>query len=149
MGAYKDLVHKLPEEREVMEHLTDVTDEFVESVKITHPQKYNNFIEKLKKIHSHNHFTKEYLQEIYLSENMEQYYSLDDTTKYAKEEFEIDFTKESFNEYDFNFAMNETHKVYKSIYNKDMNKCTELALSWLDYNNGKALAYYKKLYIEE
>ena len=149
MGAYHDIVHKLPEEREVMEKLTDMTDEFVESVRLTHPQKYNNFIDKVKKLQSHNHFSKESLEEAYKHENIEQLHSVEDTTNYAKKEFEIDFSKENFNQYDFNFIMNETSRIYSSIYNKDMNKLAELTLAWLDYNHGKAYHYYKKLYMSE
>ena len=50
MGKYKDIVYTLPEEREIMEQLTDITDSLVESVRVTHPQKYSNFIMEVQKL---------------------------------------------------------------------------------------------------
>lgn len=144
MGKYKELVHKLPEEREVMEELTDMTDEFIESIKITHPQKYHNFVDKIKSLSDKGHFTEDLLHEI--KEKRDDHYSLDDTTTFAKESYEIDFDKESFNEYDFNFIMNEMYNMFNPIYQDETEKYAELTLAWLDYNKGKALKYYKKLY---
>ena len=145
MAVYKDLVYSLPEEKEIMQELTLITDEFVESIKVTHPQKYNNFIEKVKAIKSHNHFTKECLQEVYKHGKMEEHYKLEDTTNYAQKEFDIDFSRESFNIYDFNYIMNYHYHMYKSIHAKDTNKLAELSLAWLDQHNGKAFWFYEKI----
>ena len=144
MGKFKDIVHKLPEDREVMEELTDLTDEFVESIKVTHPQRYSNFIEKIKKLCDMGHFTEDILMEI--KETMDDHYSLEDTTKYATETYEIDFDKESFNQYDLNFIMNEMYRLFHTIYQDDTDKYAELSLAWLDYNKGKAYWYYTNLY---
>ena len=144
MGKFKELVHKLPEEREVMESLTDMTDDFIESIKVTHPQKYNTFIDKIKTLSSWGHFTEDSFNEA--KEALDDHYTLEDTTKFAKENYEIDFDKEYFNEYDFNFIMNEVYRLYHAIYQEDTEKYAELTLAWLDYNRGKAYCYYKKLY---
>ena len=146
MGMYKELVLALPEEYDVMHELTDMTDEFIESIKVTHPQKYNMFMDKVKTIKSHNHFTKEYLEEVYSHGLLDEYYKLEHTTNYAHKEFDIDFSKEPFNEYDFNYMMNYHHNVYKSMHNKDVNKCAELTLAWLDSNNGKAMWFHNMLH---
>lgn len=144
MGKYKELVHKLPEERKTMEDLTDITDEFIETIKITHPQKYNTFIEKVQVLLDEGHFTEEKLMEV--KETSHDRFTVEDTTKYAKEGYEIDFSQECFNEYDFNFIMNEMYCIFKTIYHEEMDKYTELSLSWLDHFKGKALWYYEKLY---
>lgn len=141
MGKYKDWVHKLPQHKDTMIHLTDITDEFVEAVKITHPQKYTALISKLEKLCSEGHFTKEELEKLH-----DLYFSIEDTTNYAKETYEIDFDKEQFNKYDFNFIMNEMYKIFNSLYHQDKSKYAELTLSWLDYNEGKAYTYFEKMY---
>ena len=141
MGKYKEMIYKLPEEREVMELLTDITDNFVESIKVTQPQKYANLINRLKELTSEGHFTKEHLEGI-----DHVHYSLDHTTKIAEETYEVDFTKECFNEYDFNFTMNEMHKLFHSVFHDDHHKYAELSISWLDHHKGKALQYYEKMY---
>ena len=116
MGQYKEIVYHLPEDKEVMEELTTLTDNFVETVKITHPQKYNSFIDQIKKLHTEHHFTSETLAEAYA--HVAPHFNLEHTNKIAREEFEITFAKEPFNEYDFNFIMNEEYKIYNSLYNK-------------------------------
>lgn len=146
MGKYKDMVYKLPEEREVMEHLTNITDEFVESVRVTHPQKYASFIEEVRSISSKHHFNKDTLEEA--KRHVGNYFSLDVTSKFAKEEYEVDFSKENFNEYDLNFMMNEMYKTYNNVYQNDTHKYAELTLAWLDRYNGKAVKYYNKMYLE-
>ena len=146
MGTYKDLVYNLPEEKEIMEELTIITDDFVESVKVTHPQKYNLFIEKIKNIKSTNHFNKESLEEAYKDGHIHQNYSLQDSNTYAQKELDIDFSKEPFNEYDLNYIMNYHYHNYNDIYNNDVNKIAELTLAWLDHHNGKAMWLYNKLY---
>ena len=140
MGKYKEIVHKLPEDREVMEMLTDITDEFIESVKVTQPQKYSTLMNKLKALCECGHFTKEKYEEL-----EDGHWTVEDTTNYAKEAYEVDFDKESFNEYDFNFIMNEMYKVFYPVYQDDVSKYAELTLAWLDYNHGKAYDYYIKL----
>lgn len=147
MGQYKELVYHLPEEREVMEELTTITDNFVETVRLTHPQKYNNFIEQVKKLHTSHHFTKETLEEAH--KHVEPHYTIEHTNKVAREEFDITFSKEPFNEYDFNFVMNEKYKIYCSVYGDNTNTYAELALAWLDHNHGKAMKYYQKVYKNE
>ena len=147
MAKYKELVHTLEQEKEIMEILTDLTDEFVESVRVTHPQKYNAFIEKVTKLACKNHFNQETLKEV--NNYVLQCYSVEDTTKYAQEEFEIDFNKECFNKYDFNFTINHIYHLFSSIYGKDMNKYTELSLAWLDHYHGKAYKFFVKNYLEE
>lgn len=145
MGKYKEWVHKLPEKQEIMEKLTDITDDFVESIKITHPQKYNNFLDKVKQLYDEGHFTEDNLikaKEITGNDH----FTLEDTTKYAKEAYEINFDNESFNEYDFNFIVNEMYSLFHPIYKEEMDKYTELALAWLDHNAGKTFWYFKKLY---
>ena len=141
MGQYKEMVHKLPEDREIMEMLTDITDNFVESVKITQPQKYANLINKMKEISEEGHFTKDHLEHIDHG-----HFSTDFTTKLAEEIYEIDFTKEHFNEYDFNFIMNEMHKLFHPVYHDKNEHYAELAIAWLDHNKGKAYKYYEKMY---
>lgn len=144
MGKYSDLIHQLPEERDIMEELTALTDEFVESIKITHPQKYNNFIEKIKKLGHHNHFDENTINEI--KDIMNVHWSVDDTTNYAVEAYEINFDKENFNEYDFNFIMNEMYDTFNAVFQDETNKYAELSLAWLDKNKGKAYCYFEKLY---
>ena len=145
MGKYKEWVHKLPEKQEVMEKLTDITDEFIETIKVIHPQKYNIFMDKVKQLYDEGHFTEEHLKHA-KEITGDDHFSLEDTTKYAKEAYEIDFDKESFNEYDFNFIINEMYKIFNPIYKEEMDKYTELALAWLDYNSGKAFWYFEKMY---
>ena len=147
MGKYKEIVYTLPEEREVMETLTDLTDTFVESVKLTHPQKYNSFLDSVKQLHSHHHFDDMLLKES--RHHVHEHYTLVHSNKLAQEEFEVEFSKEPFNQYDFNFILNEMHKMYHNLYNDDVTKYAELALSWLDHNNGKAKKYYEKMYLTE
>lgn len=146
MGMYRDLVLALPEETELMHELTNLTDEFVESIKVTHPQKYNMFMDKIKGIHSHNHFTEEKLEEVYSNGELEEYYKLEHTTNLANKEFDIDFSKERFNEYDFNYIMNYHHNVYKTMHNKDVHKCAELTIAWLDSHDGKAMWFHNMLH---
>lgn len=146
MAMYKDLVYSLPEERDIMEKLTVITDDFVESIKVTHPQKYNAFMDKVKGIKSSNHFSKDNLEEVYKNGHLEEHYKLEDTNNYAQKEFDIDFSKESFNQYDLNYMMNYHYSVYKSIYNNDINKLAELTLAWLDQHDGKAMWYHNKLH---
>ena len=146
MGKYKDLVSKLPEEREIMEHLTIITDEFVESVRMAHPQKYNNFITEVQNISTKHHFNEEKLHEAY--KHVGNHFNVEDTTRVAKEEFEIDFTKEAFNHYDFNFIMNEMYKTYCNVYQNETTRYAELALAWLDVHDGKVMKYYEKMYLE-
>ena len=145
MAVYKDLVHSLPEEREIMETLTDLTDEFIDSIKGSFPQKYTTFIDKVKHLKIPNHFTKDSLEEVYMNGIMEEHYLLEDTNNYAQKEFEIDFSKEHFNCYDFNYMMNYHYCIYKNIHNPDINKLAELTLTWLDHYNGKALWFHNKL----
>ena len=142
MGKYKELIHKLPEERETMELLTDITDEFVESVKITQPQKYANLMNKLKALATTGHFTKEIVESI----NDNWHWTVEDTTNYVKQTYEVNFDKEPFNEYDFNFVMNDMYKLYYPVFQDDTAKYAELTLAWLDQNNGKAYCYYEKMY---
>lgn len=144
MGKYSEIIHQLPEEKEVMEKLTELTDAFVESVKMTHPQKYNSFIEKIKKLHDDNHFDAETIET--LKDELHAHWSVEDTTNYAKETYEIDFDKENFNEYDFNFIMNEMYRNFNVVFQDETSKYAELSLAWLDKNKGKALCYYEKLY---
>ena len=148
MGIYSELVHKLPEEKEIMEQLTIITDDFAETVKISQPQKYNMFIEKVKHLHSNNHFSKETLDDAYKHKHIEQIYPVDVTTNFVTKEFDVDFSKEHFNEYDLNFIMNDMHKNFGSMYNNDTAKLAELTLTWLDTNHGNAYKYYHKLYAE-
>ena len=147
MGKYKELVHKLPENKETMEFLTDLTDEFVESVRLTHPQKYTNFIEEIKEISSKHHFNEDKLKES--EKHVNRYFDIIDSTNHAKEDFDIDFTKESFNKYDFNFILNEMYKTFCNVHGDDMNKYIELSLAWLDQHDGKAMDYYRKMYLNE
>lgn len=144
MGKYKELVHQLPEEKEVMEHLTDITDVFVESIKVTHPQKYSNFIQEIKKISSHNHFDEESIMDA--KPHMSEKFKIEETNKMAVEMFDIDFEKESFSKQDFYYILNEMYCQFSNVFGEDKSKYGELALAWLDKNDGKAKVYFEKMY---
>ena len=146
MGKYKDLVHSLPEEREIMERLTDITDTLVESVRVTHPQKYSTFIMEVQNLKHMNHFNDALLKQSY--HHVPAHFTLITTNKMATDNFDIDFAKESFNEYDLNFVTNEMYQHFSNMYQDTPHKFMELALSWLDKHEGKAKHYYEKMYDE-
>lgn len=143
---YKEIVEKLPQETKTMQKLAQITDEFVESVKTTLPQKYADFIQKVQKLADGHHFTDQTLMDSY--NHIPCHYDLDDTKRLACD-FEIDFTKEIFNKYDFNYAINLMYHTFKALYCEEHNKYVELALAWLDTDCGKAWKHYKKIILDE
>ena len=144
MGKYKDIVYTLPEEKEIMKQLTDITDSLVESVRVTHPQKYSNFIVEIQKLKHINHFDDMLLKES--QQYVPLHFSLQTTNKMSHDHFEIDFSKESFNEYDLNFITNDMYYHFSNMYQTEPHKYMELALSWLDKHEGKAKNYYERMY---
>ena len=144
MGNFSDIVHGLPEDREVMEELTTLTDNFIESVKATHPQKYTNFMQQIKSIsiahHFDEHSLKEALQPVGTHINHEE------STKLAEVEFEVNFNKEPFNKCDFNFIMNYMYHLFHHVYKDNWAEYAKLALSWMDTNHGKAKTFYEKMF---
>ena len=41
------------------------------------------------------------------------------------------------------------YKTFCNVYGDDMNKYIELSLAWLDQHEGKAMDYYRKMYLNE
>jgi hypothetical protein len=144
MGNYSDIVHSLPEDRDVMEELTTLTDTFIESVKATHPQKYTNFMQQLKGISTSHHFDEHSLKEAL--QHVGTYINHEESSKLAEVEFAVDFHKEPFNKCDFNFIMNYMYHQFHHLYNDNWAEYVKLALSWLDVNHGKAKTFYEKLF---
>lgn len=116
----------------------------LDSVKKNDPVEYKSMMDKIESVLQDKHFNEEWLTDSY--SRVPKHYNLHTTNMLSHDEFEIDFDKESFNEFDLNFGMNYIYKLFNSVIGDDDNKYLELSLAFLDDINGKAYDFYDKVF---
>lgn len=119
-------------------------DEHLTMVQKNDPVEYRVMISKIESVLQDKHFNEECLHKSY--NKVPKHFNIASTNIIAHDEFEIDFDKESFNEFDLNFAMNYIYKIFNTILGDDDNKYAEFSLAFLDDINGKAYDFYEKVY---
>lgn len=142
MGKFKEHIYQL-ENVEDMQKVTEIIDEHLEKIKLCQPQEYAQIIDKIEKLVNENHFTEAVLLEAH--EHVGNHFSLNASNMIAEDDFEIEFAKENFNEYDFNYVINYMYKIYCNIIGDDDVKYGEFTLAWLDDKNNKALKHYTNM----
>lgn len=142
MGKFKEYIYQLSD-IEDMQKVTEIIDNHLEKFKMYQPQEYTELMSHIEKLVNQNHFTEDILMEAH--QHIGDHFSINASNMIAEDDFEIDFTKESFNQYDFNYVINYMYKIYCNVIGDDDVKYGEFTLAWLDDKNNKALKHYNNM----